>query len=86
MAINNSLLARIKKMEEIIGPDIIPIPRDKRKVTKIEEGKWKVFHLTFEVEQDAVDFSKRLTEQGLTAYLDEILNQLAKDCWDVYEE
>ncbi|MFW3654560.1 hypothetical protein [Vagococcus fluvialis] len=76
MAINNSLLVRIKKMEEIIGPDIIPIPRDKRKVVQIEESKWKVCYLTFEEEKKAFDFSKRLKEQGLIAYLDEILVQL----------
>ncbi|MGF2142337.1 hypothetical protein ACQUD9_06665 [Vagococcus fluvialis] len=76
MATNTSLLARIKRMEQIIGPEILAVPFDRRKVIQVNDNEWSVCSITFEVEKEAIDFSNKLKDQGLTAYLDEIINQL----------
>ena len=68
MATNTSLLARIKRMEQIIGPEILDVPFDRRKVIQVNDNKWSVCSITFEVEKEAIDFSNKLKEQGLTAY------------------
>lgn len=75
LASKNSLLERIKRMEDTLEPDTIPFPREKRKVIKTDTS-WQVAKLTFDNEKEAKAFSKRLEKDGLTAYLDEIIHVL----------
>lgn len=75
MATNRSLLARIKRMEQILGPEIIAFSAERRKVVESPKG-WEVSKLNFDTKKEAEVFSNNLKKHGLIAYLEEIENRL----------
>ncbi|UDM74059.1 hypothetical protein [Vagococcus fluvialis] len=77
MATNRSLLARIKRMEQILGPDIIAFSAERRRVIESPNG-WEVSRLNFDTKEEAEVFSNNLKEQGLMAYLEEIEKRLTE--------
>lgn len=78
MVTNTSLLARIKRMEQILGPEIIAFSVERRRVIEGSKG-WEVSRLNFDTKEEAEVFSSNLKEQGLMAYLDEIEKRLESE-------
>lgn len=78
MTTRNSLLARIKQIEETLSPEVIHFPKEKTLIVK-NGSFWQVAKLNFTIEKEALGFSKRLKKDGLHAYLDEIKKRLDEE-------
>lgn len=74
----NSLLSRVSKLEQRVSPDIIPIPPKELIPVKVGEY-WEVKKLPYKTKKQADEVSARFKEFGLSAYLDELREQVLKN-------
>lgn len=81
MAIKQSLKNRIEKLESKLLDAELEYEPELLIPEKTKDG-WLIEGIEYDTEKEALAFAERLRTKGTEAWLEE----LAKDCWDDYEE
>ena len=81
MAISQAIRNRIEKLERKLLEVFEPYGEENLIPEQTAEG-WLIEGIVYDTEKEALELADKLRNDGISAWIDE----LAKDCWDDYEE